>query len=82
MFIYVFRKARDAFTREDVRDKEYRRRHREKKEERSYTKSMKDRENALNAFNRTANSFDNSVNAVGKEAVGVIGNTLEAAVKS
>jgi hypothetical protein len=82
MGIYLFRKARDALTNEDRRDKEYRRRARERKDERSYNKSMKDRENALNVFNRTADSFDNGMNTVGKETVGVIGKTLEASAKS
>ena len=41
MGIYLFRKARDAFTSEDLNDKEYRRRVKEKKEQRRHDTKMK-----------------------------------------
>ena len=77
MFIFVFRKARDAMTSEDRRDKEYRRRAREEKERRRYERSLKDRENMMKVVDRTAQSFDNSVNTVGKEVVQTVGTTVQ-----
>jgi len=81
MIIYVFRKARDALTNEDRRDKEYRRRKREIQEQRKFDKSMKDRENLMNVTGKVVNSFDHAVDSVGKEAVGMIGNVAATAVK-
>ena len=79
MGIYLFRKARDAFTNEDIRDKDYNRKHKEEKEKRSHDTKMKVMDNAKEVFidstgkivkgTRILNSKDGALAQVAVKAV-------------
>ena len=76
MLIYICKKARGVFTNEYTKRQEYARTEQTRKHERS----LKDRENAMKVFNRTADSLDNSINTVGKETVNAVHDIGKAAV--
>ena len=76
MGIYLFRKARDALTLEDRRDKEYRRREKELERKRKHKKSMQDRQNMKELAQQGLKSFDNGVQTIGKDLVHEAGRTI------
>ena len=73
MFVYICKKARGVFTDEYTKTQDYSRTMKTRRHERT----LRDRENAMKVFNRTADSIDNGVNSVGKEIVGVVGESMK-----
>ena len=76
MFVYVCKKARGVFTDEYTKTQDYNRTIRNRKDE----LRLKDRENAMKAYNRFMDTADNSVNTVGKEAVATVHDVAKTAV--
>lgn len=73
MFIYICKKARGVFTDEYTKTQDYKRTEKTRKHERS----MEDRKNLMHAYDRTAQSFDNTVDGVGKEIVTTVGESMK-----
>lgn len=78
MGIYLFRKARDALTNEDRRDKEYHRRYKELEKARKHEKSMVDRKNVMNLSNKVIDKTSEGLKELNNKngAFAQVGNKL------